>query len=141
LPMSRLAVILGRTSSDLLINALGLAVMSACGLIVGWRIHGGFLHAAAAYGLLLAFAFAMSWVGALVGLVARSVEVAQSAGFIWMFPVTFISSAFVSAASLPGPLRAFAEWNPITTVADGCRKLFGNANPSTLPVSTGWPAQ
>jgi ABC-2 type transport system permease protein len=141
LPMSRVAVILGRTCSDLLINALGLVVMSACGLIVGWRIHTDVWHALGGFGLLLLFAFAMSWTGAFVGLVARSVEVAQSAGFIWMFPVTFISSAFVSAASLPGPLRAFAEWNPITTVADGCRKLFGNANPPALPVSTGWPAQ
>jgi ABC-2 type transport system permease protein len=140
LPMSRIAVILGRTSSDLLINALGLVVMSACGLIVGWRIHGGFLDAVAAYSLLLAFAFAMSWTGALIGLVARSVEVAQSAGFIWMFPVTFISSAFISAENLPGPLRAFATWNPITTVADACRRLFGNPNPPNLPAVTGWAA-
>jgi ABC-2 type transport system permease protein len=140
LPMSRVAVILGRTSSDLLINALGLAVMSACGLLVGWRIHGTVLGAIGAYALLLLFAFAMSWTGALVGLAARSVEVAQSAGFIWMFPVTFISSAFISAANLPGPLRAFADWNPITTVADACRHLFGNPNPPSLPASTGWAA-
>jgi ABC-2 type transport system permease protein len=140
LPMSRMAVILGRTSSDLMINAVGLIVMSACGLIVGWRIHGGVLDAIGAYALLLLFAFAMSWTGALVGLVARSVEVAQSAGFIWMFPVTFISSAFISAATLPGPLHAFAAWNPITTVADACRRLFGNANPPNLPASTGWAA-
>jgi len=141
LPMSRLAVILGRTCSDLLINALGLAVMSACGLAVGWRIHSGVGHAVAGYALLLLFAFAMSWTGALVGLAARSVEVAQSAGFIWMFPVTFISSAFVSAQTLPGPLRAFADWNPITTVVDACRKQFGNVNPPNLPPSTGWAAQ
>ncbi|HEX4723744.1 MAG TPA: ABC transporter permease [Pseudonocardiaceae bacterium] len=140
LPMSRVAVILGRTCSDLLVNALGLVVMSVCGLIVGWRIHTDFWHAAGGFGLLLLFAFAMSWTGALVGLAARSVEVAQSAGFIWMFPLTFISSAFVSAANLPGPLRAFAEWNPITTIADGTRKLFGNTNPAGLPPSTGWAA-
>jgi ABC-2 type transport system permease protein len=140
LPMSRVAVILGRTSSDLAINALGLLVMSVCGLAVGWRIHGTFLAAVGAYGLLLLFAFAMSWTGALVGLAARSVEVAQSAGFIWMFPVTFISSAFISAENLPGPLRAFANWNPITTVADACRRLFGNPNPPSLPASTGWAA-
>ncbi|HEX4702489.1 MAG TPA: ABC transporter permease [Pseudonocardiaceae bacterium] len=140
LPMSRVAVILGRTTSDLLVSALGLVVMSLCGLIVGWRIHGGVLDAVAAYGLLLLFAFAMSWTGALVGLAAGSVEVAQSAGFIWMFPVTFISSAFVSATNLPGPLRAFAEWNPITTVADACRKLFGNHNPPNLPAGVGWAA-
>jgi ABC-2 type transport system permease protein len=140
LPMSRLAVILGRTSSDLLINAIGLVVMSLCGLIVGWRIHTDFLHALAGYGVLVLFAFAMSWIGALVGLISPSVEVAQSAGLIWLFPVTFISSAFTSATNLPGPLRAFADWNPITTVADACRHLFGNANPPNLPVTTGWAA-
>lgn len=140
LPMSRLAVILGRTSSDLLINAVGLVVMSVCGLIVGWRIHTDFLHAVAGYGVLVLFAFAMSWIGALVGLISPSVEVAQSAGLIWLFPVTFISSAFISAANLPGPLRAFAAWNPITTVADATRHLFGNPNPPNLPPSTGWAA-
>jgi ABC-2 type transport system permease protein len=141
LPMSRVAVILGRTCSDLLINALGLLVMAACGLAVGWRVHTGLWQAVGGFALLLLFAFAMSWTGAFVGLAARSVEVAQSAGFIWMFPVTFCSSAFVSATNLPGPLRAFAEWNPITTVADACRKLFGNANPPNLPAGTGWAAQ
>jgi ABC-2 type transport system permease protein len=93
-----------------------------------------------AYALLLLFAFAMSWTGALIGLAARSVEVAQSVGFIWLFPVTFISSAFISAQNLPGPLHAIASWNPITTVADACRKLFGNPNPPNLPVTTGWSA-
>ncbi|HEY3609878.1 MAG TPA: ABC transporter permease, partial [Pseudonocardiaceae bacterium] len=87
LPMSRVAVILGRTCSDLLINTLGLLVMSICGLAVGWRIHTDVWHAVGGFGLLLLFAFAMSWTGAFVGLAARSVEVAQSAGFIWMFPV------------------------------------------------------
>jgi ABC-2 type transport system permease protein len=140
LPMSRVAVILGRTSSDLLINALGLAVMSACGLIIGWRIHTSVLEAVGGYALLLLFAFAMSWTGALIGLAARSVEVAQSAGLIWLFPVTFISSAFISAQNMPGPLKAIAHWNPITTVADATRKLFGNPNPPNLPASTGWAA-
>jgi ABC-2 type transport system permease protein len=140
LPMSRVAVILGRTSSDLLINAIGLLVMSACGLVIGWRIHTSVWDAVAGYALLLLFAFAMSWTGALVGLVARSVEVAQSAGLIWLFPVTFISSAFISAQNMPGPLKAIAHWNPITTVADATRKLFGNPNPPNLPASVGWAA-
>lgn len=140
LPMSRLAVVLGRTTSDLVVNVIGLAVMSACGLLVGWRIHGGVVNTIAAYLLLLLFAFAMSWTGALIGLVARSVEVAQSAGMIWLFPFTFVSSAFISAENLPGPLRAIAAWNPITTVSDACRQLFGNPNPPNLPPLTGWPA-
>jgi ABC-type multidrug transport system permease subunit len=140
LPMSRAAVLLGRTSSDLAVSALGLLVMSLCGLIVGWRIRGSVTDAVLGYLLLLLFSFTMSWVGALVGMAAGSVEVAQSAGFIWMFPVTFISSAFVSAASLPGPLRTIAEWNPVTAVADAARDLFHNPSPGVLQRGTAWPA-
>ncbi len=111
LPMSCIAVILGRTTSDLVLSAVTLVVMALCGLLVGWRIKGSIVDAVLVFALLLLFAFAMSWVGALVGLMARSVEVAQSAGLMWLFPFTLISSAFVSAASLPGPLRFLAEWN------------------------------
>ena len=140
LPMSRVAVILGRTSSDLAVSAFGLLVMSLCGLVVGWRIRGSALDAVLAYLLLLLFAFAMSWIGAFIGLLVGKVEVAQSAGLIWLFPVTFVSSAFISAQNLPGPLRAFAQWNPITAIADACRKLFGNRYPPGLPPTSGWAA-
>ncbi|MGH3451352.1 MAG: ABC transporter permease [Haloechinothrix sp.] len=141
LPMSRMAVLLGRTSADLAVNALGLLVMSLCGLLVGWRIRGSVLDAVLGYVILLLFGFVMSWIGALVGMLSGSVEVAQSAGFIWMFPVTFISSAFVVQTSLPGPLKAFADWNPVTAVADASRDLFGNPPLPGFPVPTGWPAQ
>jgi ABC-2 type transport system permease protein len=141
LPMSRVAVILGRTTSDLVLSAITLVVMATCGLIVGWRIRGGLVDAVAGFAVMLLFAFAMSWVGVTVGLMARSVEVAQSAGLIWLFPFTFISSAFVSAASLPGPLRLLAEWNPVTAVAAAGRDLFANKAPAGFAVSTGWPAQ
>lgn len=126
LPMSRLAVVLGRTISDLAVTALTLLTMTATGLLVGWRIESSPAHAALGYLLLFLFAFAMSWVGAWIGLVCRSVEVAQSAGLIWLFPVSFVASVFVSAQTLPGPLRVFAEWNPISAVADATRWLFGN---------------
>ena len=141
LPMSRIAVILGRTTSDLVLSAVTLVVMALCGLLVGWRIKGSFVDAVLGFALLLLFAFAMSWVGALVGLMARSLEVAQSAGLIWLFPFTFISSAFVSAASLPGPLRFVAEWNPVTAAAAAAREFFANRAPEGFAVSTGWPAQ
>ncbi|GAA3955973.1 ABC transporter permease [Gordonia caeni] len=141
LPMSRLAVITGRVCSDMVLGVVGLAVMVGCGLIIGWRVRGDPVDAAAAFGLLLLFAFAMAWVGAVMGLAARNVEVAQSIGFLWMFPVTFLSSAFISAASLPGPLRPIAEWNPVTAVATACRARFGNAAPDDFPVPTGWPAE
>jgi ABC-2 type transport system permease protein len=141
LPMSRLAVLAGRTLSDLLVNVLALTVMAGCGYLVGWRINGGFADAALAFGVILLFAFAMSWVGALTGLLSPSVEVAQSAGLIWMFPLTFVSSAFISAETLPGPLRAVAEWNPITAVAASGRRLFHNGAPPSFVPPHGWAAE
>jgi ABC-2 type transport system permease protein len=141
LPMSRLAVVLGRTASDLLVSAVTLVIMTAAGLVVGWRIESGLLGAVGGYALLLLFSFAFSWVGAWIGLLCRSVEVAQSAGLIWLFPVSFIASVFVSAQTLPGPLRVFAEWNPISAVADASRALFGNpVQPPGIPPATGWVA-
>ncbi len=140
LPMSRMAVLMGRTLSDTVVNILSLAVMVGCGYLVGWRINGGFLGAVAAFAVILLFAFAMSWVGALTGLMSPNVEVAQSAGLIWMFPLTFISSAFISAETLPGPLRAVAEWNPITAVSAAGRKLFVNGSPPSFKTPHGWPA-
>nr|WP_280213760.1 ABC transporter permease [Nocardia cyriacigeorgica] len=141
LPMSRMAVLLGRTLSDLVVNILSLIVMVGCGYIVGWRINGPITDAALAFGVILLFAFAMSWVGALTGLLSPTVEVAQSVGLIWMFPLSFISSAFISAQTLPGPLRTIAEWNPITAVAAAGRKLFDNSSPPSFATPTGWPAE
>jgi ABC transporter DrrB family efflux protein len=138
LPMSRLAVVLGRTTSDLVVSVVALVVMSLCGLIVGWRIRGSVLDAVLGYLIMLMFAWALSWVGALIGLAARSVEVAQSAGLIWIFPLSFISSAFVPLNQLPGVLRVIAEWNPFTAVINATRDLFGNRFGAP---PTGWPAQ
>ena len=90
--------------------------------------------------LLLLFGFAMSWIGALIGLSSPSIEVAQSAGLMWLFPLTFISSAFVGAGTMPGPLRAVAEWNPFTAVIQAVRDLFGNEAPPGMAPSPGWPA-
>ncbi|MFC5290627.1 ABC transporter permease [Actinokineospora guangxiensis] len=141
LPMSRSAVLMGRTVADLGVSVIGLVVMTACGFIVGWRIRGSVLDALIGFGLILLFAFAMSWIGAWVGMISGNLQVAQSAGLIWMFPFAFISSAFVSASSMPGILKNIAEWNPMTAVADAARRLFGNARPGNLAVSDAWPAQ
>jgi ABC-type multidrug transport system permease subunit len=138
LPMSRAAVLVGRTTSDLVNNAFVVVVMSVCGLLVGWRIRSSVPEAVAGFALLLLFAFAMSWVSALIGLSVRSVEVAQSAGFIWLFPLTFVSSAFVPTDNMPTVLRKIAEWNPVTAVATGCRDLWGNTNEDIAPLSS-WP--
>lgn len=140
LPMSRLALIAGRVGSDMLLGVIGLAVMVACGLAIGWRIHGSAVDAVIAFAVIALFALAMAWVGAVSGLAAPNVEVAQSIGFLWMFPVTFLSSAFIAASSLPGPLRAIAEWNPVTAVATMSRQRFGNDAPANFPAATGWVA-
>lgn len=140
LPMSRVAVILGRTSSDLVTSLISVAVTMICGLLIGWRITEGFGSALLGITLLLLFSFAMSWIGAVIALTARSVEVAQSLGLIWLFPVTFISGAFVSIDTLPGPLQTIAAWNPITAVATSVRELFGNPPPTGFVTSTGWAA-
>ena len=140
LPMARSAVLVGRTTSDLLNNALVVLVMSVCGLVVGWRIRSSGLEAVAGFALLLLFAYAMSWISATIGLSVRSVEVAQSAGFIWLFPLTFLSNAFVGTQGLPSWLRPVAEWNPVTAVVQAARELFGNTNPA-VPAPDAWPLQ
>ncbi|MGN6088258.1 MAG: ABC transporter permease, partial [Actinomycetales bacterium] len=143
LPMSRAAVLLGRTTSDLLNNILVVIIMSLCGLLVGWRIHTGVGKALAGFLLLLAFSYAFSWISATIGLSVRSVEVAQSAGFIWLFPLTFLSNAFVPLNTLPDWLRPVAEWNPVSAIVAAARQLFGNVpppgTPGLPPASTAWP--
>jgi ABC transporter DrrB family efflux protein len=140
LPMSRAAVLIGRTTSDLLNNVLVVLIMGTCGLLVGWRIHTGPLSAAAGFGLLFLFGYAMSWISALIGLTVRSVEVAQSAGFIWLFPMTFMSNAFIPTDTLPRVLQPVADWNPISSIVLALRDLWGNA-PKDLARGSGFPAQ
>jgi ABC transporter DrrB family efflux protein len=140
LPMSRGAVLVGRTTSDLLNNVFTVIIMSATGLIVGWRIHLGPAKGVAGFALLFLFAYSMSWIAAVIGLSVKSVEVAQSAGFIWLFPLTFLSNAFVSTSTLPAVLQPVADWNPISSVVLALRELWGNA-PSGLAAGKGFPAQ
>lgn len=143
LPMSRLAIVLGRTLSDAMVSLVSIAVMTGAGYLVGWRIRGSFLDALGGIALLVLFGFAVSWVGAVIGLVAGNAESSQSALMILLFPISFISSAFVPSASLPGPLRAFAQWNPITSVARATRVSFGNPtspNPM-LPEPVNWASE
>ena len=141
LPMSRAAVLVGRTTSDLINNIFVVVVMSATGLLVGWRIHTGLLDGIYGYLLLFAFGYAMSWISAVIGLSVKSVEVAQSAGFIWMFPLTFLSNAFVSTATLPGWLQPVAEWNPISSMVLSLRKLWGNLSTDPTYNGSGFPAE
>jgi ABC transporter DrrB family efflux protein len=121
LPMARSAVLTGRTIADLVRNMFVVAVMLAVGLLVGFRPEAGVTGWAAAIGLLLLLSFAFSWIGATIGLMVRSVEAVQSAGFIWLFPLTFASSAFVRTEDMPGWLQTFADHQPMTQVIDSVR--------------------
>jgi ABC transporter DrrB family efflux protein len=136
LPMSRSAVLTGRTVADLVRNMFVVVVMLAVGLLVGFRPEAGVAGWAAAIGLLLLFSFAFSWIGATIGLLVRSVEAVQSAGFIWLFPLTFASSTFVPPSSMPGWLQAFVDHQPITQIVDAVRGFLLDQ-----PVgSAGWQA-
>jgi ABC-2 type transport system permease protein len=136
LPMARSAVLIGRTGSDLVYNSLSILVMSLAGLIVGWRIRTGPLAAIRGFLLLLVFAYAISWIMAWVGLKVRAVEVVQNASFMFIFPVTFVANTFVRSDLLPGPLQTFAEWNPVSSVAQAVREAFGNTG--NLPRPDVW---
>ncbi|WP_136518353.1 ABC transporter permease [Cellulomonas telluris] len=140
LPMSQSAVLAGRTLSDVVYNVLSLAIMALTGLVVGWRVRGSLLDAAAAFALLLVFAYAVSWIMALVGVLVPSVEVINNASFIVIMPLTFVSNAFVPLESFPSALRVFVEWNPVSTLTQACRELFGNTNPAAA-ASDAWSMQ
>ena len=140
LPMAPSAVLVGRTISDVVINIVSLVVMSLTGLVVGWRIRGSFLDAVLAYALMLLFAYALSWMMAVVGLIVRAPEVFNNASFMVIFPLTFLSNAFVPLDNMPAPLRVFAEWNPVSALTQAVRDLFGNVNPMAPP-SQAWPMQ
>jgi ABC-2 type transport system permease protein len=125
LPISRSALIIGRTLGDSLLNVVVLAVMGITGYIVGWRPTGGFGNVLLGFLFLLLFGYALSWVGVLVGLSAKDARVVQNVSFIVTFPLTFLSNAFAPTTGMPRALQYFAEWNPVSTMVAGCRSLFG----------------
>ena len=137
LPMSRAAVLIGRTASDIVNNSISLIVMSATGLAVGWRIRTSVLEAIGGFFLILLFAYAISWVMTYVGLLVRSVEVVNNASFMVIFPMTFIANTFVPSRNLPDVLRTVAEWNPVSAVAQAAREAFGNDLPEAS-LSNAW---
>ena len=124
LPISQSAVLTGRTVSDFVRNMITFAVMLIVGFLISFRFGGGWVNGLLACGLLLLFSYAFSWIQAFIGLSVNSVEAANSAGFMWMFPLTFISSAFVPTQSMPGWLQPVAEANPFTVVTDASRALY-----------------
>jgi ABC-2 type transport system permease protein len=130
LPMTRSAVLIGRTFSDVIYNAGILVVLMLSGLFVGWRVDDlGAL--VAGFGLLLLFAYAMTWLGVFLGMMVPTVEVANQVIFTALFPITFLSNVFVPLSTLPDWLKVFAEWNPTSTLTAALRELWGNPNPDT----------
>ena len=127
LPMARSAVLAGRTLADIATNTLSIVVLTVTGLVIGFSFHAGLVEILAGVGLLLLFGYAFSWVFALLGLLVSSPEAANSVGFIAVFPLTFISSAFVPPESMPGALQWFAEINPFTILVDAMRALWVGA--------------
>ncbi|MFP4512181.1 MAG: ABC transporter permease [Acidimicrobiales bacterium] len=133
LPINIGSVLGGHAIANLIKGLLPILLMSIVGFLVGWRIRGSLLDAVLAYALMVAFAFAMVWIGVLLGSFVPTPEGVMGVGFVALFPITFIASTFVPVASMPGVLRTVAEWNPITTLADASRQLFGNPNTPIQP--------
>ncbi|GAB2691234.1 ABC transporter permease [Thalassiella azotivora] len=142
LPMAPSAVLTGRTLSDVVNNVIVLVVMSVTGLAVGWRIRTSVPEALLGFVLLLVFAYAISWVMAWIGMLVPSPEVVNNASFVVIFPLTFVANTFVPLDTLPGPLQAFAEWNPVSAVTQAARTLFGNPDPNPAAQEpTSWALQ
>ncbi len=128
LPIAKGAVLSGHAVANLLKTLLPITIMSISGLIIGWRINGGILDAVAGYGLMIGFAFAMIWVGVLLGSLVATPEGVSGVAFVALFPITFMASTFVPTSTMPRGLQTIAEWNPVTTLADAVRLQFDNPN-------------
>ena len=133
LPMSSSAVLVGRTNGDLVLNTISMIIMMATGFLVGWRVNSSVGEFFAGLALLLLFSYAFSWVMALLGMSVRSPEVINNASFIILFPITFVSNAFVPIETLPGALKTFAEYNPVSALVQAARELFGNEGSAPVP--------
>jgi ABC-2 type transport system permease protein len=142
LPMARGAVLTGRTLADLVQTALTLVVLAVVALLIGWRTHESMGKVLAGFALLLLLGYAFSWIGALIGLSVRTPEAATSGGLIWLFPLTFISNAFVPVKGMPTFLQHIAEWNPFSATVAAARQLFGNTVANQPKSLTGaWPME
>ncbi len=135
LPVAKGSVIGGYAVANVIKTMLPIIIMSITGYAIGWRIRGSLLDTVAAYGLAIGFAFAMIWVGIWLGAMVGTPEGVTGIGFAVIFPLTFIASTFVPLEGMPGVVRTMAEWNPVTTLADSLRELFGN--PGGDPVTSG----
>jgi ABC transporter DrrB family efflux protein len=132
LPVARSAILAGRTLSDALSGILCGTIVVLTGLAIGWRPGDGVLGVVEGLAVAVAFSYALSWFTACLGLLVQGPESAQATGLVILFPLAFVSSAFVPTQGLPHWLRVLADWNPVSAVAASCRDLFGNPNPAHL---------
>ncbi|MGB7051929.1 MAG: ABC transporter permease [Acidimicrobiales bacterium] len=139
LPMWRAAVLVGRSIADLMTSCLCALIVALTGLAVGWRSDSSPVSIVGGFALVLFFAYALSWVAAIVGLNSKSPESAGSFGFIVLFPLAFVSNAMVPTQHMPTWLQTVADWNPVSAVTAGARHLWGNPNPSAT--ISAWPMQ
>lgn len=139
LPTSRGAYLGGHMIAELAAMTLAIVILTLSGLVVGWRIQSDLLHAAGGYALLGLFAVTMLWVGTLLGVLARAPDAVAGFVFMTVFPLTFVSNAFVPVGGLPDGLQQVAEWNPVSAMVAATRTLFGN--PTGLPADVAWPLQ
>jgi len=139
LPMSRSSFLLGHLTAEMAATMLSLVVLTISGLVVGWRIHSDVPHALGGFAVLLLFAFAMLWLGTLIGVTVRSPDAVMGIVFMVVFPMTFLANAFVPVSGLSAGLQTIAEWNPVSAIVAGIRTLFGN--PTALPDGAAWPLQ
>lgn len=147
MPVATIAILAGRGAAELLNAVVGLAIMVATGLLVGWTPHRGLLLTLAGLGLLLWLRFAFTWIGIYLGLLLKTPESAVAVQVL-IWPVGFLSSAFVSPVTMPGWLGALATWNPLSATANAIRGLFGNptwnahswATEHSITLALAWPA-
>ncbi len=139
LPMARSAVLIGRTSADLVRNIFVVALMCAVGFAVGFRVHTNVFAFFAAFVLILLFSFGLSWIFATIGLMVGSGEAAQAASFPILAPLSFASSAFVQVKTMPGWLQVFAAHQPVTVTVNAVRALcLGGPTASAVIQSLAW---
>ena len=139
LPISRSSVLIGRSIASLIHSSIGVVVMALTGLAIGWRIRGTVAEAVLAFVLLLLFGFGIIWFGVLVGSVMRSVEAVNGTMFTVLFPITFLANTFAPTEPMQPWLRVIAEWNPVSSLAQAMRELWGNGPPA--PPSAQLPLQ
>ncbi|WP_291083758.1 ABC transporter permease [Dietzia sp. UBA5065] len=127
LPIQRASILVARSASSLIHSSIGVVVMSLTGLMVGWRIRSGIVDALLGYLILLGFGFVMIWIGIVVGSRLKTIEAVNGVMFTTTFPITFVANTFAPPESMPTWLRTIAEWNPLSSVVQAMRQLWGNA--------------